>query len=141
MSDSLDPDITIIAKTPAKLEKIDPWQHMGDAGDRPVPWKPQLVRGGWIFTCPLCGEKINSHHYTCTGAFEDACRNHLEEKHFRACIHWDLGSGQCELESHAYLCGEFDRRAEAQPPMPGRGVDIEYCDNPRGSRFGEMPCQ
>lgn len=59
--------------------KIDIWKHMTDAGDREVPFKPQYVRGGWIFTCPGCGQQINSHHYLNVGYFQIACDDHVKE--------------------------------------------------------------
>lgn len=58
---------------------IDIQKHMVDAGDQPVPWKPQLVRGGCIFKCPICGKTVNSHHYRWYSAFEEACREHMLE--------------------------------------------------------------
>ncbi len=96
----------------AKNLNIDIWKHMSDAGDKPVPWKPQYSRGGYIFTCPVCGYQTNSHRYTCLRAFEDACQEHMNETHFRECIHWDARQENCELEGHRgqCFCEEFDRR-------------------------------
>lgn len=58
---------------------LDIWKHMSDAGDREVPFKPQYVRGGWIYTCPVCGTEINSHGYLNVGYFQIACDTHVKE--------------------------------------------------------------
>ena len=91
---------------------INIWKHMADAGVHPVPWKPQLSRGGYIFTCPMCGYSLNSHHYTILRAFEDACLSHMEETHYRQCIHYDYSHAGCEFEGRKCFCQEFDRRVE-----------------------------
>ncbi|MDD5010458.1 MAG: hypothetical protein PHC68_18920 [Syntrophorhabdaceae bacterium] len=58
---------------------LDIWKHMTDAGDKTVPFKPQYVRGGWIYTCPLCGHTISSHSYLNVGYFQIACDDHIKE--------------------------------------------------------------
>ena len=58
---------------------FDIWKHTTDAGDKKVPFKPQYERGGWIYTCPLCGTTINSHHYLNVGYFQIASEEHIKE--------------------------------------------------------------
>lgn len=58
---------------------LDIWKHMNDAGDKAVSFKPQYVRGGWIYTCPLCGQQISSHSYLNVGYFQIACDDHVNE--------------------------------------------------------------
>lgn len=52
--------------------------HMTDAGTQPVPGKSQYVRGGNIFTCPVCGWKESSHGFSFYSFFEDACKEHMK---------------------------------------------------------------
>lgn len=56
---------------------IDISKHMTDAGDQKVPYKPQYVRGGNIFTCPVCGWQESSHRFLWYSGFEDACKEHM----------------------------------------------------------------
>ncbi|MDD3813243.1 MAG: hypothetical protein PHZ02_01245 [Desulfocapsaceae bacterium] len=60
-----------------KLLKI--WKYMMDAGDQVVPFKPQYVRGGEIYTCPICGYTNSSHRYLNIGYFQIACEEHIKE--------------------------------------------------------------
>lgn len=55
------------------------YDHCRDAGIETFRPKPQYVRGGLIFTCPICGKEISSHSYLNLRAWEDHCRDHLED--------------------------------------------------------------
>jgi hypothetical protein len=54
---------------------------LSDAGDLPVPGKPQYVRGGDIFTCTVCGLVISSHSYIGYSYFEKAFYAHMMTQH------------------------------------------------------------
>ena len=56
-------------------------KYLKDAGDKPFVAKPQYVRGGYIFSCPVCGDEISSHQFLNLVGWESAIEHHLMEKH------------------------------------------------------------
>ena len=56
-------------------------KYLKDAGDETFAAKPQYVRGGYIFSCPVCGDEISSHQFLRLGNWEEAVEEHLMKKH------------------------------------------------------------
>ncbi|RLC75118.1 MAG: hypothetical protein DRI61_15460 [Chloroflexi bacterium] len=63
------------------MREIDIYENIEYAGVKEHPEKPQYIRGGWIFICPICGKKINSHSYINIASWERACEEHLMKEH------------------------------------------------------------
>ena len=64
-----------------KLEVIDIYEHVKKDEEKEYPPKPQYVREGLVFTCPICAKKISLHSYLNGGYWEAACERHLIEEH------------------------------------------------------------
>ncbi len=100
-----------------------------DAGSEPFPGKSQYVRGGKIFTCPICGAIVSSHTYLHYSSFEDECARHLftHVKHIQGYF-----AKAEEQELKCRDCENFSRGVNTKPYciLKFGGIDPEwkFCD-------------
>lgn len=77
---------------------IEIYKNVTDAEVRNFKPKPQYVRGGYIFTCPICNTELNSHCYIHLSDWEIACEDHLLNEHHG----WQVKRGCVEIGADAF---------------------------------------